>query len=400
MPMQPRTNAASARSARQLPDRWTTGPRAPRPVRLHPIKELRLHLENPERFDLARLGWDEAREGELAPHEGLVPGRVSDQQRGSYGVLVAAGEIRAEAAGRLHRDAVGQADLPAVGDWVVVDLDGGRPTIRAVLERRTALVRKAAGRGSSEQVLAANVDVVLVVDSLDGGPNRRRLERYLAAAWESGAEPIVVLTKADLTDDGPATAADVAASCFVRTYAVSAVTGERVPDVAALFEGDRTAAVVGPSGAGKSTLANRLLADERQATAAVRDDGRGRHTTTYRELFLLPEGGVVVDTPGLRELGLAGDGSGTGAAFPEVDELAAGCRFADCAHEREPGCAVQAALADGRLDPARLASWRKLAREVRFYAERKDARKRAERRKAMRRFERSRRRASEGPWRS
>lgn len=353
------------------------------------------------RFDLDRLGWDDRREAELRVHAdpGLVPGRIAAELRGAYAALTAAGQVSARVPGRLHHEASGPGDLPIVGDWVVLDPAGQPATIQVVLERRTALARKAAGRGTVEQVLAANIDVVLVVSSLDGEPNQRRLERYLTAVWESGATPIVVLTKADLRPDADAVAADVAAATLVPAHPVSALTGAGVDAVLAHLGPAVTAALVGPSGAGKSTLVNHLLGREAQETQGVRDDGKGRHTTTSRELFLLPGGGIVVDTPGLRELGLWGSGEGTGEAFAEIEELAARCRFNDCNHEAEPGCAVRAAVEDGRLDPERLSSFKKLESELAHLARRQDARAATEQRRAYRRLARSFRKPK-GPWQS
>ncbi len=353
------------------------------------------------RFGLARLGWDETWAEAMQPHRtaGFVPGRVSAQLRGSYTVLTEAGPTRAELAGRLRHESTASGSVPAVGDWVALPSADGESLIHAVLPRRTAITRKAAGRATTAQVLAANVDVVAVVSSLDGDANTRRLERYLSVAWESGARPIVVLTKADLRDDAEAAAADIAASAFVSTHAVSGLTGAGVDAIRAELAGQGTLALVGPSGAGKSTLVNRLLGEERQITHDLRRDGKGRHTTTNRELFLLPGGGVVVDTPGLRELGLWGsEASGTDETFSDVVELAARCRFGDCAHETEPGCAVRAAVDDGQLDAGRLESWRKLERELAWIERRRDGRAISEERRARRRFERSFRRVSDGPW--
>jgi ribosome biogenesis GTPase / thiamine phosphate phosphatase len=349
-------------------------------------------------IDLRRLGWDDVWAETLAAvAPGLVPGRISAQHRGGYAVVAAEGELTAVAAGRLLH---GDAELPVVGDWVALDL-ATSPVVREVLPRRTAIARKAAGRAAVAQLLAANLDVVAVVASLEDALNPRRIERYLAAAWESGAAPVVVLAKADLRPDADAVAAELAATAFVPVLALSARTGAGIDALRAKLEGDRTLAFVGPSGAGKSTLVNRLLGDERQATHDVRRDGKGRHTTTHRELFLVPGGGVVVDTPGLRELGLwGGEGGGTDDAFADVAALALECRFADCAHESEPSCAVRAAIGAGLFDESRLESYRKLERELALTERRHDLRARAEEKRARRRQARSSGRASEGPWQS
>ena len=360
-------------------------------------------LTTDPRLDLRRFGWDLVWAAALASHQedGQVPGRVAAQHRGAYTVVTGAGARPAELAGGLRHAAVSADELPAVGDWVAVDASSDPLVIRAVLPRRTAIVRKAAGREAVAQVLAANVDVVIVMSSLEHDPNARRIERTLTAAWESGARPVVVLAKADLHPDAESIAADVAARAFVRAFAVSALTGRGLDELWAELAGDRTAALVGPSGVGKSTLVNRLLGEDRQLTHDIRRDGKGRHTTTHRELFLVPGGGVVVDTPGLRELGLwGGSGGGTDETFADVSELAAACRFADCAHEAEPGCAVRAAIEDGALDPARFESFRKLERELAWMERRRDGRAIAEERRARRRQTRSFRRVSEGPWTS
>ena len=288
--------------------------------------------------------------------------------RGWLTVLAVSGERRVRLAGAIRADSG-----PAVGDWVAVrdDLAVG------VLPRRTAFVRTAAGRASVPQVVAANVDLVLVVDSLVGETRLRRVERYLAVAWASGATPVVVLTKADLCPDVPAGVALVAEDAVgVDVLAVSAVTGAGLDRVRALVAPGCTAAMVGPSGVGKSSLANALAGRPVAATAQLRTDGRGRHTTTARELHQLPGGGLLIDTPGMRELALTG-GDGLDAAYADVADRAAECRFRDCAHRTEPGCAVAAAIDRGDLDPARLVAWRKLQAEAHRQELRSDARARA-----------------------
>jgi ribosome biogenesis GTPase / thiamine phosphate phosphatase len=243
--------------------------------------------------------------------------------------------------------------------------------------------------------VAANVDVVFLVAGLDGDLNLRRLERYLTLGWESGAEPVVVLTKADLCDDPEGAVLEVETVAIgVGVHPISNVTGAGVEALARYFAGDRTVAALGSSGVGKSSLVNRLAGEELMAIGDLRADGRGRHTTTNRQLILLPQGGLFLDTPGMRELRLWESEDGLAAAFDDVAAAAAGCRFADCAHETEPGCGVRQAIADGTLDAERFASWRKLQSELRHLALKQDARLRADARRERRRFERSMRKVS------
>jgi ribosome biogenesis GTPase / thiamine phosphate phosphatase len=310
---------------------------------------------------LHRLGWDDGWEAAFAEHAaaGLAPARVSIQHRGAYDLIAENGELRASAANRLVRD----EQLPAVGDWVGYAPDGGR--IEVVLPRRTSISRKEVWNAVREQTLAANVDVAFLVQALPLDFNIRRLERYLAMAWESGAQPVVLLTKTDLVEDLAPYLAETETvtlgACPV--HAVSALTGHGLDEMGRWFEGNRTAVLLGSSGVGKSTIVNALAGEELLATQEVRaDDQRGRHTTSHRELILLPNGGVVLDTPGIRELQLWD--ADLDQAFGDVEETARRCRFSDCAHDQEPGCAVQEALADGTLSRERWASYSKLQREL------------------------------------
>ena len=322
--------------------------------------------------DLALLGWDAERQARFVEHEplGLVPGRVAVQHRGAYDVITDRGELRCEVPQRLVRQAASPADLPAVGDWVAVEpTEAGKGVIQAVLPRRTRFSRLAAhdpgSQTTHEQVVAANVDVVFVVTSITDDLSARRLERYLTLGWESGARPVVLLTKADLVDDTAPAIAEVSAVAFgVPVHAVSVRTGVGLDAVLAELPPGDTAALLGSSGVGKSTLINTLLGEELLATQEVRSDGKGRHTTVRRELIRLPGGGLVIDTPGMRELQLWVADHGLEEAFDDVTSLFAGCRFNDCSHESEPDCAVLAALADGTLTPERWDSYRKLEREL------------------------------------
>jgi ribosome biogenesis GTPase len=320
-------------------------------------------------LDLATLGWDTAWDAAFEPHRvaGLVPGRVAIQHRIAYDVLTASAEQRARVPGRVRHE-LAASDLPVVGDWVALDTRA-TPQIRAILPRRTKFSRRAAHDPGAdvarEQVVAANVDVVFVTWSLADEPSPRVLERYLTLAWESGARPVILLTKADLEDDPEGVARDVEAiGGDVRVHAVSARTGLGLDAVRSELGTGVTGALLGPSGVGKSTLVNTLVGEEVLATRAVGADGAGRHTTTHRQLVVLPEGGVLVDNPGMREVHLWIADQGLEDAFADVAELAAECRFSDCRHETEPGCAVRAALENGGLEPERWRSYRELQREL------------------------------------
>jgi ribosome biogenesis GTPase len=344
-------------------------------------------------MDLELLGWDGAFADLFAPWAagGHRPGRVIAAHRGGDLVATAQGELLTQATGRLrHLAGPAVAGLPAVGDWVAVR--GGR--IHAVLPRRTAVTRRTPGSNAGEQVLAANVDLVVVVVAPGRDANPRRVERLLALAWESGGQPVVVLGRADLcpewgTDVAGELAGLAAVAPGVRVLALSCYTGEGVDEVAAMLAPGRTAVLLGSSGVGKSTLVNRLAGRDLLATGEVRDDGKGRHTTTTRQLVVLAGGGLVIDTPGLRELGLWTNGAGTAAAFDDVEALAAGCRFDDCRHRTEPGCAVLEALEDGRLPAARFAAWEKLRRELAWAERRADPRAAADRRRHIRALSRN-----------
>jgi ribosome biogenesis GTPase / thiamine phosphate phosphatase len=327
---------------------------------------------------LDELGWDDGWSSTLEHLDGdnLVPARVAAQHRGAYVVWTADGELRARAAGRLLYDHEVGAPVPAVGDWVALR----ETTITAILPRRSAFVRKRAGFSSDEQVLAANVDTAFLLAGLDDDFSLRRLERYVTTAWDSGAEPVVVLTKADLCDDvGEALLQVETVAIGVPVVPISNITGIGLDEVETRLRPGRTGVLLGSSGVGKSTLLNRLAGSDLMRTRAVAADGTGRHTTTHRELVQLPTGALMIDTPGLRELQFwEGDVS---AAFDDIEALALECRFRDCAHASEPGCAVQGAVDDGTLSLDRLRSWRKLQRELEAIVARTDRRLRAARKK-------------------
>jgi ribosome biogenesis GTPase len=343
-------------------------------------------------LNLEDHGWDADFAAQFAAYaeRGLEPARVVKQSRDLSTLVSRSGELTAEVSGRFRHEARGTADFPVVGDWVAMEARGdGRALIHAVLARRSAFTRKVAGEAVAAQVAAANVDTVFLVSGLDGDFNLRRIERYLTTAWSSGAFPVIVLNKADLRDDLADVVADVGfVAPGVPVVALSALAAGRLETLDPYLVPRKTVALLGSSGVGKSTLVNRLLGEERFATAPVSDaeEGRGRHTTTSRELVRLPGGALLIDTPGMRELQLWADDEGLDKAFDDVEGFAARCRFPDCAHEQEPGCAVRAAVEDGSLDRRRLESYLKLRLEMRFLELKKDVKTRRQQEKATGRW--------------
>jgi ribosome biogenesis GTPase len=327
---------------------------------------------------LEALGWTDRFASAFLAHAApdVVPGRVSLEHQHIYRVLTERGEVLARVAGRLRHEATTTIEYPAVGDWVALRSRPGelRSTILAILPRRSRFSRKVAGDATREQIVAANIDTVFLTTGLDLDFNLRRIERYLVTAWESGAQPVVLLTKSDLCDDPDARVRDVQGiASGAPVHATSARRNDGLAVLRQYLSPGRTVALLGSSGVGKSTLINRLIGHEQQRTAAVgRYKGRGRHTTTNRELILLPEGGLVIDTPGLREIQLWEVGGSIGATFADVEALAAGCQFGDCRHETEPRCAVRQAVAGGSLPAERLESYVKLRREADHLAEKQD----------------------------
>jgi ribosome biogenesis GTPase / thiamine phosphate phosphatase len=320
---------------------------------------------------LIELGWDEVWAAEFAAlaHDGDTPARVSLEHNHVFRVLSPAGEHLAELSGRIRHEAANRSEMPAVGDWVAMrpaTAEGARPQIRAILPRRSVFSRKSAGHETKEQVVAANIDTIFLVSGLDQDFNARRIERYLVMSRQSGAQPVIVLNKADLPVNIDRIIKDIdAVAPNVPVHAVHAKgTGADVNALRTYLTVGRTVALLGSSGVGKSTIINALAGEDLLKTAAVREsDGRGRHTSVHRHLLVLGGGGVVIDTPGMREIQLWDADDAVDEVFPEIEARAGDCRFRDCHHDTEPGCAVKAAVADGTIDADRYESFIKLQQE-------------------------------------
>lgn len=337
-------------------------------------------------MNLKQLGWNDFFAAHFAEHFAepqdvnavaqLQPARVIEELKGHYRVRAEKGEYLVKVAGSMRFDAGERSDFPAVGDWVgIAPLpEKGRATIQALLPRKTKLSRKVAGRRNDEQILAANVDTVFIVATLNQELNLRRIERYVALAWDSGAIPIVLLNKSDLAQDPAALAHEVEATVpGVEVHTLSCITRDGFPSLDPHLVAGKTCVFLGSSGVGKSTIVNALLGEASQSTGPVRaSDDRGRHTTTSRHLFVLPRGAIVIDTPGMRELQLWGGETGVAVAFDDLAETAQSCKFRDCKHYSEPGCAVREAIATGALDADRLDNYQKLEAEMRFAAQKTD----------------------------
>ena len=343
-----------------------------------------IHLED--------WGYHPAHQDAFASHQeaGAVPARITEEQRDGYRVITAEGPRRARVSGRMRHAATTKADLPAVGDWVVLTCppESDHGLIQAVLPRHTALLRKEAGTTTTAQVVASNVEYVLLLSSLNSDLEPRRLERYLAAIWESGAQPCLVLTKADLCADPEAVVAQLGAVALgIDVHVVSAVAGSGLETLERYLHPGTTIALVGSSGVGKSTLVNALAGEDLQRVEEIRArDERGQHTTTARHMLQLPSGALWVDTPGMREFGLWDASEGVSEVFDDIERLTTRCRFSDCEHRTEPGCAIEAAVACGDLEPERVRAWEKLQRELAFLHRKQDHRARLEQKQANKRF--------------
>jgi ribosome biogenesis GTPase / thiamine phosphate phosphatase len=329
-------------------------------------------------LNLKSLGWNQTFEEAFKAYENqlLVPGRISVEHKGLYDVLTEHGELLGEITGKIRFNATGRHDYPAVGDWVAVSAvpQEGKAYIHGILPRKSKFSRKAAGLTTEEQIVATNVDTVFLVNALNQDFNLRRLERYLLMAWESGATPVIVLSKADLCDDVQKYMDEVETIAFgVPTFVVSAESGIGLDALSSFIKEGETVALLGSSGVGKSTLANKLFGQEVLKTNDIREeDGKGKHTTTHRELLVLENGGILIDTPGMRELQLWEGDNSLSQSFQDIEAFAEQCRFRDCTHNNEPGCGVQTAIETGELDKERYNSFLKLQRELAYFARKED----------------------------
>ncbi|QUW23466.1 ribosome small subunit-dependent GTPase A [Sporosarcina sp. Marseille-Q4063] len=321
---------------------------------------------------LKEYGWNNTHEAnwEEIDNEKCVPGRITLEHKKMYRVITTEGEWLSVCSGSMQYEATERKDFPAVGDWVAVEKMPGeeRGIIHAILPRTSLFSRKVAGMTIAEQIIAVNIDIVFLVMSMNNDFNARRLERYLVAAYDSGATPIVVLTKKDMCDDTSfyiEVAQNIALGAEI--FAVSNVTGEGIDELTALLKNNKTAALLGSSGVGKSSIMNAICGSEMMAVQGIReDDAKGRHTTTHRELIKIPTGGILIDTPGMREFQLWDNNESLDSGFQDINDLANNCKFIDCQHNNEPGCAIQNALSTGELAEDRYSSYLKLQKELAF----------------------------------
>ena len=330
--------------------------------------------------NLQNIGWDEffARHFQSYAANGYAPGRVASEYKHFYGVYRESGKVLGEIAGKLRHEALDRGDLPVVGDWVVIrpGSEHDKVTIHAVLPRKSKFTRKVAGFRTEQQIVASNIDTVFLVTSLNQDFNLRRVERYLIVAWESGARPVIVLSKSDLCDEIEDRIREIkVAAGDAPIHAVSVVTQEGIDELARYLNRGQTVALLGSSGVGKSTLINHWLGSDHLRVREIREhDGRGMHTTTHRELIVLPQGGLVLDTPGMRELQLWDGDGGLHIAFADIETMASHCYFSDCRHQDEPRCAIREALAEGEIDAERYQSYEKLQKELAHLARKQDVR--------------------------
>ncbi|HKY41794.1 MAG TPA: ribosome small subunit-dependent GTPase A, partial [Pyrinomonadaceae bacterium] len=352
--------------------------------------ELTMNFNN-----LKTLGWNEFFERHFQPYaaNGYAPGRVASDYKHSYCVYTESGKVLGETSGRLRHEALDRGDLPVVGDWVVMRpcSEGGKVTIHAVLARTSKFMRKMAGFRTEQQIVASNIDTVFLVTSLNQDFNLRRVERYLIVAWESGARPVIVLSKSDLCEEIEERKREIKqVAGDAPIHAVSVVTQEGLDELERYLERGQTVALLGSSGVGKSTLINHWLGREYLRVRETREhDGRGMHTTTHRELIVLPQGGLVLDTPGMRELQLWDGEAGLHIAFADIETRASHCYFSDCRHQDEPRCAIREALAEGEIDTARYQSYEKLQKELKHLALKQDVRSAIAEKKRWKRLSRA-----------
>jgi ribosome biogenesis GTPase / thiamine phosphate phosphatase len=339
-------------------------------------------------MNLLSIGLTEELKQAFAPlmETGSVIGRVALEHKRMYRVWTEQGELLSEVSGKFSYEAISREDYPAVGDWVALNprYDEGRGTIQRVMPRKSKFSRKSAGTTAEEQIIATNIDTVFLVNSLNEDLNLRRIERYLLLAWESGANPVIILSKADLCGDDLENkiAAVEAVALGVPVIPISSETDQGLESLDPYLDMGKTIALLGSSGVGKSTLTNRLLGEEKQLVKDIRhDDDKGRHTTTHRELVKLPNGAILIDTPGMRELQLWESPEGLSSAFSDIEELANECKFRDCEHQNEPGCEVRVAIINGSLPSERLASYNKLLKELAYIERKADKRAQAEEKK-------------------